>query len=80
MLPRPPSPVRLSRVVGTGRVAGLDRELAARGAASLGRGGVQGPAGVLHGVHDPESGDGGTKRFGPVPTLGALTHHLEKVA
>jgi hypothetical protein len=36
--------------------------------------------GALHGVHDPESGGGGTKRFRPVPTLGALAHHLEKVA
>ena len=27
-----------------------------------------------------ESGGGGTKRFRPVPTLGALAHHLEKVA
>lgn len=26
------------------------------------------------------SGGGGTKRFRPVPTLGALAHHLEKVA
>jgi hypothetical protein len=36
--------------------------------------------GALHGVHDPESGGGGTKRFRPVPTLGALAHHLEEVA
>jgi hypothetical protein len=36
--------------------------------------------GALHGVHDPESGGGGTKRFRPVPSLGALAHHLEKVA
>lgn len=27
-----------------------------------------------------QSGGGGTKRFRPVPTLGALAHHLEKVA
>ncbi len=27
-----------------------------------------------------ESGGGGTKRFRPVPTLGALVHHLEMVA
>ena len=36
--------------------------------------------GALDGVHDPESSGGGTKRFRPVPTLGALAHHLEKVA
>lgn len=36
--------------------------------------------GALHGDHDPESGGGGTKGFRPVPTLGALAHHLEKVA
>jgi hypothetical protein len=36
--------------------------------------------GALHGVHHPESGGGGTKRFRPVPTLGALAHHVEKVA
>lgn len=27
-----------------------------------------------------QSGGGGTKLFRPVPTLGALAHHLEKVA
>jgi hypothetical protein len=31
-------------------------------------------------VEISESGGGGTKRFRPVPTLGALAHHLEKVA
>jgi hypothetical protein len=29
---------------------------------------------------DLESGGDGTKRFRPVPTLGALAHHLEEVA
>jgi hypothetical protein len=36
--------------------------------------------GAVHGVHHPESGGDGTKRFRPVPTLGALAHDQEKVA
>ena len=40
---------------------------------------IRRPAGISLGAVS-ESGGGGTKRFRPVPTLGALAHHLEEVA
>jgi hypothetical protein len=64
----------------TGRPRGAPAEFLAAEANASGAVEEAAKVGTLHGVHDPESGGGGTKRFRPAPTLGALAHHLEKVA
>ena len=61
------------------RAAATPAELLAAEASASGAVEEAAKVGALHGVHDPESGGGWTKRFRPVPTLGALAHHLEKV-